>query len=52
MTFPDQKEKAFSERPVIDLIVAVDNAGGIGLRGDIPWRLQKEWEHFLRLTTR
>ena len=48
----NHEENAISVKPRIDIIVAVDNAGGIGLRGDIPWRLEKEWQHFLRLVTR
>ena len=36
----------------INQIVAIDENGGIGIDGDIPWRLSKDWEHFLRLTTK
>ena len=38
--------------PRVDLIAAVDRAGGIGREGDLPWRLGEEWRHFLRLVTR
>ena len=36
----------------INQIVAIDENGGIGIDGDIPWHLSKDWEHFLRLTTK
>ena len=36
----------------INQIVAIDENGGIGINGDIPWSLPKDWEHFLRLTTK
>jgi dihydrofolate reductase len=35
----------------IHQIVALDEKGGIGLGGTLPWNLKKEWEHFLRMTT-
>ena len=35
----------------INQIVAIDENGGIGINGNIPWSLPKDWEHFLRLTT-
>ena len=38
--------------PRVDIIAAVDRAGGIGREGDLPWRLEEEWRHFLRLVTR
>ena len=47
-----QEENETGKNPSIDIIVAVDNAGGIGLKGEIPWQLEKEWQHFLKLTTR
>ena len=36
----------------LNQIVAVDENGGIGINGNIPWNLSKDWEHFLRLTTK
>ena len=36
----------------INQIVAIDENGGIGINGNIPWNLSKDWEHFLRLTTK
>ena len=36
----------------VNQIVAIDENGGIGIDGDIPWKLSKDWEHFLRLTTK
>lgn len=47
-----EEENAAESSPNIDLIVAVDNAGGIGINGEIPWRLEEEWRHFLKLATR
>ena len=38
--------------PRVDIIVAVDRAGGIGREGGLPWRLEAEWRHFLKLVTR
>ena len=38
--------------PPVDIIVAVDKSGGIGLDGNLPWSLEAEWAHFLRLSTR
>ena len=38
--------------PRVDIIVAVDSRGGIGAEGALPWRLEGEWRHFLRLVTR
>ena len=37
---------------MVDLVVAVDQEGGLGLAGELPWRLQAEWQHFLSLVTR
>ena len=36
----------------VNQIVAIDENGGIGIDGDIPWKLSKDWEHFLRLTAK
>ena len=36
----------------IHQIVAIDEKGGIGLGGTLPWSLRKDWEHFLRMTTK
>ena len=36
----------------INQIVAIDENGGIGINGNIPWNLSKDWGHFLRLTTK
>ena len=36
----------------VNIIVAVDNQGGIGLDDGLPWSLEKEWKHFLKLATR
>jgi dihydrofolate reductase len=35
---------------VISLIVAVDNNGGIGIRGKLPWRLSSDLQRFKKLT--
>lgn len=40
------------DRISIHQIVAIDENGGIGLNGDLPWKLQKDWQHFLRMTTK
>ncbi len=36
----------------IHQIVAIDENGGIGLGGNLAWNLQRDWEHFLRMTTK
>ena len=36
----------------INQIVAIDEKGGIGLGGNLPWSLRRDWEHFLRMTTK
>ena len=35
----------------IDMIVAVDAEGGIGLEGGLPCQLPTDWKHFIKLTT-
>ncbi len=43
-----------SERPdmtTLTLIVATDNAGGIGIRNTLPWKLPEDLAHFKRTTT-
>ena len=47
-----EKIQNLTEVPRIDIVVATDKVGGIGLGGDLPWRLEKEWQHFLKLVTR
>ncbi|KAI8596794.1 dihydrofolate reductase-like domain-containing protein [Dissophora ornata] len=34
------------------IVVAADQASGIGLRGGLPWRLRKDMVHFLSLTSK
>ena len=34
-----------------EIVVAADQSGGIGLRGDLPWRLRGDMRHFKRLTS-
>eukprot|EP00080_Pristionchus_pacificus_P006439 PDM66459.1 hypothetical protein PRIPAC_47876 [Pristionchus pacificus] len=36
---------------MMDLIVAVDAAGGIGKNGIIPWKLRKDMDHFVKKTS-
>ena len=36
----------------IHQIVALDEEGGIGLGETLPWNLSKDWENFLRITTK
>lgn len=36
---------------MMDLIVAVDAAGGIGKNGTIPWKLRKDMKHFKQKTS-
>ena len=33
-------------------IVAMDEENGIGIGGNLPWNLPKDWNHFLRMTTK
>ena len=35
----------------LTLIVATDNAGGIGIRNTLPWKLPQDLAHFKRMTT-
>lgn len=35
---------------IISLIVAMDEERGIGLEGDLPWRLSQDLKHFKRVT--
>ena len=35
----------------LTLIVATDNAGGIGIRNTLPWKLPQDLAHFKRVTT-
>ena len=35
----------------MDVIVAADEAGGIGKAGGIPWQLRKDMAHFVQKTT-
>jgi dihydrofolate reductase len=35
---------------IISLIAALDESGGIGLRGQLPWRLPDDLKHFRALT--
>ena len=35
----------------LTLIVATDNAGGIGIRNTLPWKLPEDLAHFKRTTT-
>ena len=36
----------------IHQIVAIDEDGGIGVGEELPWRLSKDWESFLHITTK
>ncbi len=36
---------------ILTLIVATDNAGGIGIRNALPWKLPQDLAHFKRITT-
>ena len=31
----------------IHQIVCIDKNGGIGKNGDLPWKLEEDWKHFL-----
>ena len=33
-------------------IVAMDEENGIGIGENLPWNLPKDWNHFLRMTTK
>lgn len=39
-------------RVEINLVAAVEQSGGIGKDGGLPWHLPSDWNHFLRLATR
>ena len=39
-------------RVEINLVAAVEQSGGIGKDGGLPWNLPSDWNHFLRLATR
>lgn len=41
-----------SEEVPIHQIVCIDEAGGIGKNGDLPWKIQKDWQHFLQHSLR
>ena len=36
----------------IHQIVCIDKQGGIGKNGDLPWKLEDDWQHFLTLSLR
>ena len=36
----------------INLIVCIDQKGGIGQNGDLPWKIEQDWQHFLSLSLR
>jgi len=35
----------------IHSVAACCNSGGIGLKNQLPWKLRKEFQHFMKLTT-
>ncbi|MFT7623047.1 MAG: dihydrofolate reductase [Myxococcota bacterium] len=41
---------AVSDSPPFDMVVAADQTGGIGVKGDLPWRLKGDMARFVRLT--
>ena len=48
----DEGLKGREGRPAIHLLVAVEQGGGMGREGGLPWSLDREWRHFLALATR
>ena len=48
----DEGIKGREGRPAINLLVAVEQSGGMGREGGLPWSLAREWQHFLALATR
>ena len=36
----------------IHQIVCIDKNGGIGKNGTLPWKIEKDWQHFLSLSLR
>ena len=40
------------DRIPIHQIVAIDENGGIGLDGNLPWNVEKDRQHCLRMTTK
>ena len=41
-----------NENIPVHQIVAMDEEGGIGIGEKLPWNLSKDWENFLRITTK
>ena len=41
-----------SEEVPIHQIVCIDEAGGIGKNGNLPWKIEKDWQHFLQHSLR
>lgn len=41
-----------NENIPVHQIVAMDEEGGIGIGEELPWNLSKDWENFLRITTK
>jgi dihydrofolate reductase len=47
----DVGSAASAQLPAFSIVVAADQANGIGRAGKLPWRLSAEMAHFKRLTT-
>jgi len=47
----DAASVASAQVPAFSIVVAADQANGIGKGGKLPWRLSAEMAHFKRLTT-
>ena len=45
------KQSLVNMGPVLKLIVAQCNGGGIGIQGQLPWRIKAEMKYFAAMTT-
>ncbi len=46
-----QPDPVMNHQIPIHQVVCIDSIGGIGKNGDLPWKINSDWEHFLSLST-